>query len=72
MVMTDFGMVILVNEEHPWKAFFPMLVTEAGMTMLCKLMNPLKALSPMVVTVSGILLIELYLVLLYPDNPSCS
>ena len=42
-----------LQEPHPLKATFPMLVTEAGMLMLFKDLHSAKALSPMLVTESG-------------------
>ena len=34
MLIIEFGIVILVSPEHPWKALFPMFVTEFGMVIL--------------------------------------
>ena len=53
MLVTEFGMVMLVRPEHPENALLPMLVTEFGIVMLIKPEQPENAYS-MLVTVLGI------------------
>ena len=55
MLVTEFGMVMLVRPEHPEKALPSMLVTEFGMIMLFRPVHPEKALPPMLVTEFGII-----------------
>ena len=43
MVVTESGMVMLVNELHFQKAHSPMVVTESGMVILANELHPEKA-----------------------------
>ena len=54
MLVTEFGMLMLLRETHPSKALLPILVTESGMWMFLREIQPLKALYPILVTESGI------------------
>ena len=42
MLVTLFGIVILVKLLHPLKAYFPRKVTLLGMVMLVRLLHPEK------------------------------
>ena len=48
MLVTEFGIVMLVKLEQPWNARFPMLVTEFGIVMLVNFSHDLNALLPIV------------------------
>ena len=54
MLVTEFGMSMLVRPEHPLNAQSPMLVTEFGMSIVVRALQPLKAPIPIFVTVFGI------------------
>ena len=51
MVVTLFGMVILVKPQHISNVLDPMLVTPFGMLMLVKVLQKEKALLPILVTI---------------------
>ena len=53
MLVTLFGMVMLVRPSQPENAEPPMLVTPFGMVMLVRLLQPQNAYLPMLVTLSG-------------------
>ena len=55
MLITEFGIVRLVNLTHCMNALLPMLVTELGKAMLVNPLQPSNALSPMLVTELGII-----------------
>ena len=52
--MTLFRMVTVTNEQHPLKAWCPMLVTDDGIARLANELHSEKAKSPMLVTDDGI------------------
>ena len=54
MLVTESGIMILVNEEQPQKALSPIVVTELGIVMNEK--QSKKALSSIFVTESGIMI----------------
>ena len=57
MLVTLYGIVILVNDMQLKKAASPMLVTLSGMIILVNDMQREKALSPMHVTLSGMIIL---------------
>ena len=40
MLVTPFGIVILVKPPHPMKVPFPMIVTPSGIVILIKILHP--------------------------------
>ena len=56
MLVTESGIMILVNEEQPQKALSPIVVTELGIVMLANEKQSKKALSSIFVTESGIMI----------------
>ena len=50
------GIVIFVNDEHPEKAEYPILVTEKGIAICVNDEHPEKAYSPIEVTQEGIVI----------------
>ena len=52
--ITEEGIVICVNDEHPLKALFPIEVTEEGIVICVNAEHPLKAKSPNSVIKEGI------------------
>lgn len=53
IVVTELGISIDSNFEHPANAFLPIAVTDFDMTMQLRLVQSLKALSAIVITESG-------------------
>jgi hypothetical protein len=49
-------MVMVVREEHPWKAQTSIVVTPSGMVMAVREEHPWKAQTPIVVTPSGMVM----------------
>lgn len=47
-----------VNELHPWKVHFSMLVTDVGMSILANEMQLANAFGPMLVTDEGMVTLD--------------
>ena len=57
IVVTLFGIFMLVRELHEEKSHFPIVVTLFGIFMLVRDLQPKKAQSPIVVTLFGIFML---------------
>ena len=55
MFVTELGIVIDVNAEHPWNAEEPILVTELGIVTDVNAVHPWNAEEPILVTELGII-----------------
>ena len=53
MLVTLFGMLMLLRDLQPLKALFPIVVTESGMSILVRKSQSEKAHPPILVTLSG-------------------